>query len=368
MHNEKFSSALESLHADDGLADRALERARSGKPAHRRRGAAKPISTVIALAVAGLLATGGVAYAVVNSEFFATAWGDHGGGQVQSSTTTWDDGSVHTYTMEFGDGTAPTELEDYVEHVGITLEANGYTLFVGDLTMDANAAGAVTMTLSNPDGVPYYEPAAEDGELVLNGTDSDHGLDQIAMLFGDDFADERCYIDREASTSTEVHFTMYFASLNGAADLGRDITWRLDWSSGSTDYGNGSSAQTSAFRSTKQVGVKRFSMDDGTFAEVSPFSVRTQIAQAEDADLVRAAVVKRIALKFADGTEQLIYDYAGSTIGSYFGLSRDDGSTIHVPTKLVDPAEVTGVEMDLNRIHLEDGREVLGDPITVTLE
>lgn len=368
MNNDQFNAAIEALHADDSLADRALARARSGKHPRRRRGAAKPITAVVALAVAVLLATGGAAYAVVNSDFFALAWGDHGGGQVQSYSTTWDDGSVHTYTMEYGDGTASSELEDYVEHVGITLEANGYTLAVEDMTMDANAAGAVTMTLSNPDGIDYYEPAAATGELSFDAYAG--GPCSIAMLFGDDFADERCYIDRDATTDTELHFTMYFASPNGASDLERDITWQLDWSCGSGHGSNDSSgAQTEPFRSTKQIGVKRFSLDNGTFAEISPFSVRTQVVQEESTSLVHAAdAVKRIALELADGSEQVIYESMGSTVGSYFGLIRDDGSAIHVPTKLIDPAEVSGVEMEAKRIYQEDGHEVLGDLFTITLE
>ena len=368
MNNDQFNAAIEALRADNDLADRALARARSDQRRRRRRGAAKPISAVVAMAVAALLATGGAAYAVVNSDFFATAWGDHGGGQTQSYSTTWDDGSVHTYTMEYGDGTASDELEDYVEHVGITLEANGYTLTVEDIAMDANAAGAVTMTLSNPDGVGYYEPAAATGELSFDAYAG--GLSSITMWFDDDFADEYCAIDRDASTPTEVHFTMYFAGQNGADDLGRGITWRLDWSSGSGYYTDGNSgAQTDAFHSTKQIGVKRFSLDDGTFAEISPFSVRTQVVQPECKELVHAAdAVKRIALEFADGSEQVVYESLSSTIGSYFGFIREDGSSIHVPTKLIDPAEVTGVEMEANQICSEDGHDALGDLFTVTLE
>ena len=364
MNNDQFNAAIEALHADNDLADRALARARSDQRRRRRRGAAKPISAVVAMAVAALLATGGAAYAVVNSDFFATAWGDHGGGQTQSYSTTWDDGSVHTYTMEYGDGTASDELEDYVEHVGITLEANGYTLTVEDIAMDANAAGAVTMTLSNPDGVGYYEPAAATGELVLNGTDSDHGLDLISMYFGDDFADDYCAIDRDASTDTEVHFTMYFASLNGASDLDRDITWKLSWHEGDDIYSTQSlDAQTEAFHSTRQIGVRRFSSGDGSWAEVSPFSVRCEVAQAETADAVRA-----VTLKLQDGTEQIVNDQIGSTRYSYFGLIRNDGSTVNVPTKLIEPSEVTEVEITALHIIREEGQAAQVEEFTVTLE
>ena len=184
MNNDQLKAAFDAMHADDELADRALSRA-SGEKKPRRRGAAKPLTAVVAGCVAAVLATGGVAYAVVNSDFFAQAWGNHGQGRTQTWSFLGDDGSTISYKRDFGDGTAPVELSEAVEHVGLSVEGNGYTLELGDIAADENGCGSVTFTLSNPNGVALYEPAAEVGELVLSGAEGEQTLDLIVLRFGD---------------------------------------------------------------------------------------------------------------------------------------------------------------------------------------
>lgn len=362
MNNDQLKAAFDAMHADDELADRVLSRASGGKKP-RRRGAAKPLTAVVAGCVAVVLATGGVAYAVVNSDFFAQAWGDHGQGRAQAWSFLGDDGSMISYKRDFGDGTAPVELSEAVEHVGLSVEGNGYTLELGDIAVDENGCGSVTFTLSNPNGVALYEPAAELGELVLSGAEGGQTLDLITLRFGDGdgesvraFADTREIIEKESSTKTEIHGTMYFAGWNGVSDLEKGLTWVLSWHEGEGDSAERCTAQTQRFSLSKRVASKTFTSSDGVEAKVSPFSVQVS------ADLETTGSIRKLHLVLKDGTEQVIED--DGVANYYFALKRDE-NVAWVSTQLIDPDSVESVHAE--GLMLDDNG---GEPqtLSITLE
>ena len=109
MKSNQIKQAFESVQADSDLADRVLYAA-AGEPL-RRKGHAKPLYVAVIGCLAGVLATGGVAYAVVNSSYFASAWGNHGNEESITWTQGGSSGTKYTYTREFGDGIAPQSLE-----------------------------------------------------------------------------------------------------------------------------------------------------------------------------------------------------------------------------------------------------------------
>ena len=229
MKSNQIKQAFESVQADSDLADRVLYAA-AGEPL-RRKGHAKPLYVAVIGCLAGVLATGGVAYAVVNSSYFASAWGNHGNGESITWTQGGSSGTKYTYTREFGDGIAPQSLEGSVQKVNLSVEGNGYTLDIHDMAIDKNGCGAVTFTLSNPNGVNYYKPAAETGELVLYG-EEEQGIGTPSMNFGEEWADTRCTIDKDTSSDTVINGTMYFASWNRERDLGHAVTWNICWTEG----------------------------------------------------------------------------------------------------------------------------------------
>ena len=362
MNNDQLKAAFDAMHADDELADRALSRASRGKKP-RRRGAAKPLTAVVAGCVAAVLATGGVAYAVVNSDFFAQAWGNHGQGRTQTWSFLCDDGSTISYKRDFGDGTAPVELSEAVEHVGLSVEGNGYTLELGDIAVDENGCGSVTFTLSNPNGVALFEPAAEVGELVLSGAEGEQTLDLIALRFGDgddeaawSFADTREMIEKESSTKTEIHGTMHFAGFGGEADLEKGLTWVLNWHEGEGDSAEQCTAQTWRFNPSKRVASETFTSSDGVEAKVSPFSVQIS------ADPVMSDSIRKVSLVLKDGTEQVIKD--DGVANNYFGLGSDEGVT-WVSTQLIDPDSVGSVHVERRILDNNGGEPQL---LSITLE
>ena len=338
MKSNQIKQAFESIQADSDLADRVLNTA-AGEPLHRK-GHAKPLYVAVIGCLAGVLATGGVAYAVVNSSYFASAWGNHG------KSITWtqggSSGTKYTYTREFGDGIAPQSLEGSVQKVNLSVEGNGYTLDIHDMAIDKNGCGAVTFTLSNPNGVNYYKPAAETGELVLYG-EEEGGVSTPSMNFGEEWADTRCTIDKDTSSDTVINGTMYFASWNRDRDLRHAVTWNISWTEGKGEDAKVIEVSTPEFNVGAHVDTKELRSDDSPL-EISPFSIQTHID-----DLGYEAVDHKLTVSYKDGSEQIIEDDDAGAYNFYVSMARNSGENIWVPTKLIDVDQVVSVTLEGTR-------------------
>lgn len=340
MKSNQIKQAFESVQADSDLADRVLYAA-AGEPL-RRKGHAKPLYVAVIGCLAGVLATGGVAYAVVNSSYFASAWGNHGNGESITWTQGGSSGTKYTYTREFGDGIAPQSLEGSVQKVNLSVEGNGYTLDIHDMAIDQNGCGAVTFTLSNPNGVNYYKPAAETGELVLYG-EEEQGIGTPSMNFGEEWADTRCTIDKDTSSDTVINGTMYFASWNRDRDLRHAVTWNISWTEGKGEDAKVIEVSTPEFNVGAHVDTKGLRSDDSPL-EISPFSIQTHID-----DLGIDAVTKKLIVTYKDGSEQIIEDDAAGAYNFYVSLTRNSGENISVPTKLINVNQVVSVTLEGTR-------------------
>lgn len=337
MKSNQIKQAFESVQADSDLADRVLNAA-AGEPLHRK-GHAKPLYVAVIGCLAGVLATGGVAYAVVNSSYFASAWGNHGNGESITWTQGGSSGTKYTYTREFGDGIAPQSLEGSVQKVNLSVEGNGYTLDIHDMAIDKNGCGAVTFTLSNPNGVNYYKPAAELGELVLYG-EEEGGVSTPSMNFGEEWADTRCTIDKDTSSDTVINGTMYFASWNRDRDLRHAVTWNISWTEGKGEDAKVIEVSTPEFNVGAHVDTKELRSDDSPL-EISPFSIQTHID-----DLGYEAVDHKLTVTYKDGSEQIIEDDDAGAYNFYVSMARNSGENIWVPTKLIDVDQVVSVTLE----------------------
>lgn len=340
MKSNQIKQAFESIQADSDLADRVLYAA-AGEPL-RRKGHAKPLYVAVVGCLVGVLATGGVAYAVVNSRYFASAWGNHGNGDSITWTNGGSSGTKYTYTREFGDGIAPQSLEGAVQEVNLSVEGNGYTLDIHEMAIDQNGCGAVTFTLSNPNGVNYYKPAAETGELVLYG-EEEQGIGTPSMNFGEEWADTRCTIDKDTSSDTVINGTMYFASWDRERDLGHAVTWNISWTEGKGEDAKVIEVSTPEFNVGAHVDIKELRSDDSSL-EISPFSIQTHID-----DLGIDAVTKKLIVTYKDGSEQIIEDDAAGAYNFYVSLTRNSGENISVPTKLINVDQVVSVTLEGTR-------------------
>lgn len=339
MSSNPIKQAFDCVKDDEQLADRVLEQARRGVK-HRKIGHAAPLSAVVAVCAFCAFATGGTAYAIANSSFFASAWGSHG--QEQTQTWTVEGGrESYSYSRTFGDGTAPEGMEDHVLEIGSSVSGNGYTLELDSMVADSNGCGAVTFTLSNPNGVSYYQPAADDGMLVLNGGAGTQQLDTMNMLFGDGWADRRCVINKDESTETSIRGVMYFATPQGAADYKQDACWEINWHEGEGANETPYEKKTKPFKITDYVEARSFSCGSST-VEVSPISIQNHIE-----DIGYSAVMDKMILKMKDGTERTIL--AEGVMNSFFGYIRDDGTCVDVVSELIDPSQIDQVIIEGRR-------------------
>ena len=340
MKSNQIKQAFESIQADSDLADRVLYAA-AGEPL-RRKGHAKPLYVAVVGCLVGVLATGGVAYAVVNSRYFASAWGNHGNGDSITWTNGGSSGTKYTYTREFGDGIAPQSLEGAVQEVNLSVEGNGYTLDIHEMAIDQNGCGAVTFTLSNPNGVNYYKPAAETGELVLYG-EEEQGIGTPSMNFGEEWADTRCTIDKDTSSDTVINGTMYFASWNRDRDLRHAVTWNISWTEGKGEDAKVIEVSTPEFNVGVHVDTKELRSDDSPL-EISPFSIQTHID-----DLGYEAVDHKLTVSYKDGSEQIIEDDDAGAYNFYVSMARNSGENIWVPTRLINVDQVVSVTLEGTR-------------------
>ena len=278
--------------------------------------------------------------ALLSIQLFCSAWGNHGNGESVTWTNGGSSGTKYTYTREFGDGIAPQSLEGAVQKVNLSVEGNGYTLDIHEMAIDENGCGAVTFTLSNPNGVSYYKckRACNLFSMVKKGV-----VMTASMNFGEEWADTRCTIDKDTSSDTVINGTMYFASWNRDRDLRHAVTWNISWTEGKGEDAKVIEVSTPEFNVGAHVDTKELRSDDSPL-EISPFSIQTHID-----DLGYEAVDHKLTVSYKDGSEQIIEDDDAGAYNFYVSMARNSGENIWVPTKLINVDQVVSVTLEGTR-------------------
>lgn len=348
---------MQSVHASDDLYERVMERA-THPSRRRRRGAAMPLAAVAGLVVAATVAAGGSAYAIMNIQpgapLLDRIWGDNGLGDRSEWSIEGNSGQTYSFNQTYST-LDPAQLGDEFinaeQEVGMTVEANGYTLLVESMMIDANGCGAVTMVLSNPDGISYSPQYGGPGELVLNG-DEDAGLDAIQMKTGATsfgFANTTLMYNVETAEETRMELVMYFDLMEWGDTnaLKGGVSWSLVWSGpqGTEE------ASTDAFYPDRVIGA--LDLHDGdAHVSVTPFSLRIPLAGFEDTDLNLSVIV----IELVDGTEVVVRDSDRGAENHYINsYSADSSSIAYTFTQMVDTSKVKAVRLEGERV-AEDGK------------
>lgn len=352
---DDMGASMGRMRASDDLYDGVMARAEGG--GKRRHGHARSIPAVVVLALAAVLATGGTAYAVAHSDFFQRAWGGHGMGD--GWTEPVDPGTEglvpDSYSQDFTSaigGEMPASFQDAVEDVGYVAEHDGYKLTIGAAVVDDNGSGAATFTLANPDGIGHDPDLGMPGELVF-GSDSElRALD--AKLADGTGMNTRSYYDRDTSTDTEIHGTLYFSapatSSGELTNLESGIRWCLSFSTEAEGnraaqghvYDN-YDAYTKVFKPTKTLPARTFTDAEGDTLRVSPISAVFSIAK-ETADK-REQEPYRLVLNLADGSEVVVMDDASGIGNAYTATIVNETTTVLVMTRLVDPDDIVSISV-----------------------
>lgn len=342
-----MGEALDCLRAPDDLAERALAASRTRRPAHH--GHIRTLASVFAMMLVAVLAFGGTAYAVVSSGLFERAYGGaHGLDGTQAWSIQGGDGTTYDFQMSLesvAGKDATQAVVDATEEVNLTTSANGYTLTIESMALDANGAGAATFTLTSDHGFKLY-PYAVAGQLVF---DNDSDLRLISTSVPSEASiDERVVYEADSSTDSEIRGTIYFSS-QGLDTFKDGVTWTLAIDSEEEDGTiRSADAQTEVFRPTKALAARAFGDDSGATASLTPLSLRLDFPGTDG-----EGIVGTLALEHADGTSQLVTNDTpgeeGPTTTNYysaFGWEADGAEhTIMTLSQATGPDAVDSISV-----------------------
>lgn len=165
--------------------------------------------TILIAAVLAVLLIGTALAVGLHTDFFHHAYGDgtsHGAFDVQEHP-----GSVVTYpameAAEVDERLSETRLGDYIADVNKSITIGGYTLTIGEMILDENGIGTMTVDIENPDGLELTELAGGNftcpaGISVYEETDG---------LF-DAYLASKAYPVTGSVTDTSIRYVYYFAS------------------------------------------------------------------------------------------------------------------------------------------------------------
>ena len=345
MRKNELHEVMERMHAAEDTYERVMERASGGR--RRGRRGPVPVAAAIGVTLAGVLVTGGGAYAVAGGDIFS-AWGDHGMGERVEWSYAGNDFSLELGTLD--PEAVSDDLAASVEHVGLSVTGNGYTLTIEDMLVDENGCGVASFTLENPEGIRNNPDYGLPGELV---PDDDAPLDALGMSATGEGAatllDYKWIYDQELSTDTFARGTVYFSAFGKLDNVLSGVSWSLSWHTGEVDEeGNVSAdfdncdARSDVFIPSKVVGTREFVAEDGSVVTVSPFSIHVDPSWRETGD----SSVDEVTLHLADGsTYVVVSEDKAITIGYYTANLLDDGSSNYTFTRLVGASEIVGVEV-----------------------
>lgn len=215
----RIRSALEAAQAKDG---NVIELHTGGEHLMKRK--TRKISFTTLIAAAAVLALSVTAYAIgAHAGFFETIFGDSGVDSTEAYETLADpdkpDGGMITvpaYERVSVDQEKAEELVGAeVTDINKTFQLEGVTFTAESVVADENGIGALTFTMSCPDGFPLMEgQTGEMGNMLR--IDQDRGwISSTPYLRLSDIdrpINDHVYLDSAASTDTEKRLTAYFYS------------------------------------------------------------------------------------------------------------------------------------------------------------
>lgn len=205
---ELFRETFSQLHASGNVYEEVLEMTENKR--RKRRYVSKKLAAACVLAAA----LGGTSvFAAVRGDFLQSVFGSKGQENIEVHEVT-DGGQSWTAPArewETADEEAAERLVGaHIAQVGESVTVCGYTLTVDEYIIDENGIGAITYTLSNPDGLAGV-CVTEYGDYYINPDASP--MREIGM-YGtrESFIDHRSIVDQTQTTDTELHAVMYFVA------------------------------------------------------------------------------------------------------------------------------------------------------------
>ncbi|MDO5344692.1 MAG: DUF4179 domain-containing protein [Lachnospiraceae bacterium] len=335
---ELFHETFSCLHASDTIYEEVLEMAENSQK-KRRRYITKKMAAVCAIAVAF---SGITVLAAVKGSFFQSIWGTKGQADVD----------VHTVTEGSQSWTAPSrkwenaneaEAEklagEYLRQIDDSVTVYGYTLTANEYIIDENGIGAVTYTLSNPNGLTginfneygayYLSPECPMKEIYMQST-GEKGIDCISIA------------DLTQTTDTELHAVMYFAPFE-RLDQNEGILIRH---SGYESNANGEilskEEQDITFLPDSFVTSETYTSASGYTAHISPIGILIDgpVFEAKVSDWS----AKKLQITYTDGS---VYQAQNQDVyNQVLGCRNASGGHLAVFNQLVDTERIASITIN----------------------
>lgn len=359
----RLNQAFDLLVVPDRTYEKVIDMTRENQgtnASHQRAGTHRMTRRAfVACAALSVAAIGTVAYAAVNTDFFQTAFGDKGQPDIEAHEVVLVNGTSYTLPARQWVGIDSDDAErllgDYVEPMGDSIAYKGYALTLGACVVDENGLGVASFELCNPDGVQLVKNVSyEYGEIEF---EEGCPVGMIAMMdaTGTTHVNGRCFLDRDASTDTDVVGASYF-------DIGRGdgtpeeqgVSWMLTHRDG---YDVPGELDLISFHPSKFVPTRLFiSEDEDVAVSISPIGMvidtpndsgcefEAEIESTGEIVTVRHPewMTTNIRIVFVDGTEYIVR--GADVSNTAFGSVADDFSSQSVIfNRLVDPERVASV-------------------------
>ena len=339
---ELYRETFSHLHASGDTVTEVLNMANNNKT--HTRPARRAVIALIAAALAVALSI--TAYAIgEHTGFFEQVFGDTGvesrdAYEVVADDTKPNSGmvTVPAYERVSVDPDAAEELiGDQVQDVDQSFTMDGVTFTAESMVIDANGVGALTYTVSNPDGFPDMSGAYGETFPALMEMDEEigyYGEGGVPLVSAQRDGEEHLisphtYLDSAASTDTQIRLTAYFWIYWGV-EPGDELRLTLrkfiynydepleiigdDGQLEGTEPSIDETEEHLTFTVEDLVPAVTFTAEDGHTASVSPIGV--VLDDWYDA-------LPGLSLDYADGTEYVVKgdDVANAQFGAIVGPS-----------------------------------------------
>lgn len=372
---KEFKTAYDQITLSpeaDARIRAALEAAqkRGGKVIELRTGQStakktRKISLTALIAAAVVLALSVTAYAIgAHAGFFDTVFGDTGTPSTEAYETPADpdkpDGGTVTVPAYERVGVDQEKAEELVgaevTDINKTFQMEGVTFTAESVVADENGIGALTFTMSCPDGFPLMEDCEGEMGNMLK-IDEDRGwiasTPYLRLSNTDRPINEHVYLDGAASTDRSKHLTAYFYSPVGlkAGDVvelvmteylynGKDYTYTDPFTGEErTRKDMDEIEEHISFQVEDLVPAVTLTAEDGHTASVSPMGI--VLDDWYDG-------IHELSLTYADGS---VYTVRGQGVDNTqfgqltspndlgaAGIEHEEGGSIYTEYPLDDPA------------------------------
>lgn len=335
---ELFRETFSQLHAPDNVYEEVLKMAEKRE---RRRRRCTPGRIAAACVFAAALA-GTTVFASVRGEFLREIFGIKGRENVGVHTVEAGGQSWTAPAMEWetaDEAAAERLVGEHVAQIGESVTVYGYTLTLDEYVIDENGIGAVTYTLSNPDGLAGV-CSTEYGEYFMDPGVPMKEIDIRST--GGSSMDKKSIVDQTLTTDTELHAVMYFTAMEQLEE-GEGI--RIIHSGYERDEKGEVVSEESeeiTFMPDSFVRSVPFTGGTGYTAHVSPVGVRFDGPIFEKA--VSGWIMNKLLVTYTDGSVYQAKDADVSNI--IVGCYSHDGGLGLVFNRMVDTEGIASVTVN----------------------